>query len=231
MTSAYSSQIIRQYIELFRSEGLLAEGSIDSSEENISYYEAKFDEFVASGDLEESQRPAGYSAMYYTYSLYDDQGYVPFNAETAADGETGYDYTADDYSETLVYLGVNDYEHNAVNVFVDYSATDVTVDIGTSDGSDDTEDDHDHTTGDTNVWLLVVSIILAVALIFTLISIFIRDLLKKKKRTKNFGKNIYAGKRKHYIRKLGITESAVEENEATPAENTERDGGRCRRGN
>ena len=221
LTSAYSSQIIRQYIELFRSEGLLAEGSIDSSEENISYYEAKFDEFVASGDLEESQRPAGYSAMYYTYSLYDDQGYVPFNAETAADGETGYDYTADDYSETLVYLGVNDYEHNAVNVFVDYSATDVTVDIGTSDGSDDTEDDHDHTTGDTNVWLLVVSIILAVALIFTLVSIFIRDLLKKKKRTKNFGKNIYAGKRKHYIRKLGITESAVEENEATPAENTE----------
>ena len=213
LASAYESEIIDRYIELFRSEGLLAEGAIDSSEENINYYEGKFDEFVASGDLSESQRPANYSAMYYTYSLYDDAGYVPFNADTAEEGETGYDYTADDYSETLVYLSVNDNVHNAVNVFVDYSATDVTVEIGSS-STDDDEDTDTTTESDTNVWLLVVSIILAVALIFTLISIFVRDLLKKRKRKKTFVKNVYAGKRKHYIRKLGITESAVEEGEA-----------------
>lgn len=217
LTSAYTSDIIRQYVELFRSEGLLAEGTIDSSEETIAYYESKFDEFVASGDLDESQRPAGYDALYYTYSLYDDEGYVPFNMDTAGEDETGYDYNADDYSETLVYLGVTDYSSNAVNVFVDYSATDVTVDVGTSSGDDDTTDEHDHSDG-TSVLLLVISLILSLALIFTLISIFIRDMLKKRKRNKKYAKNVYSGKRKHYIRKLGIVESAVEEGvDETPA--------------
>ena len=214
---AYASDIIEQYIELFEREGLLTEGSIDSSDDNISYYEEKFAEFVASGDLSESDRPAGYDALYYTYSLYDDAGYIPFNGDTAADDETGYDYNAEDYEETLSFLSVKDYEHNAVNVFVDYSTTDVSVDIGTSDETGDSDDSTD-TTSDTNVWLLIASIILAAALIFTMISILIRDMLKKRRRKKQFVKNVYSGKRKHYIRKLGITESVVETGEEETAE-------------
>ena len=219
LTQSYASDIIKQYVELFRSNGLLAEGAIDSSEENIAYYESKFDEFVESGDLTEDMRPADYSALYYTYSLYDDTGYVPFNGDTAADGETGYVYTSGDYEETLVYLSVNDKANNAVNVFADYSATDVTVEKGSATEDDDEEEEHDHS-DETNVWLLTASIILAVALLFTLVSIFVRDLLKKRRAKKNFVKNVYAGKRKHYIRKLGLTESVVDENEA-PAEGGE----------
>lgn len=214
LTSEYSNNIIDKYIALFKAEGLLSENLIATSGKNIAYYEGLFDKFVEEGKLEESDRPADYEAMYYTYSLYDDAGYVPFNADTASEGETGYDYSADDYSETLVYLSYRDYANNSVNVFVDYSATAVTVESGTSD--DTTDDDEETTENNTNVWLLVASIILAVVLIFTLLSMFIRDLLKKRRRTRKFtNRNVYSGKRKHYIRKLGLTETAPEADGAT----------------
>ena len=95
----------------------------------------------------------------------------------------------------------------------------MTVEKGSATEDDDEDDEHDHS-DETNVWLLTASIILAVALLFTLVSIFVRDLLKKRRAKKNFVKNVYAGKRKHYIRKLGLTESVVDENEA-PAEGGE----------
>ena len=209
LTSEYSDKIIDEYVKLFNDKGLLSENLIATSGKNIAYYEGLFDKFVEEGKLGESDRPAGYVAMYYTYSLYDDAGYIPFNADTATEGESGYDYSADDYSETLVYLSYNDYSDNSFNVFVDYSATAVTVEAGTTD--DTTEDEEETTETDTNVWLLVASIILAVVLIFTLLSMFIRDLLKKKRRTrKHTDRNVYTGKRKHYIRRLGLTETAPE---------------------
>ena len=213
----YESEIKDEYIALFRAHNLLDSGVIASADENLAYFESKFDEFVADGKLEDSDKP-DYDALYYTYSLYDDEGYVPFNAETADDGETGYSYTASSYSETLVYLSVDDRATNSINVFVDYSATDVTVDIGTSDDTDDDEDED--TTDNTNVWLLVASIVLAVVLIFTLLSILIRDLLKRRKSTRKFtNRNVYSGKKKRYIRKLGLTETPAEDAEAPAEEN------------
>ena len=244
LTTAYSDEIKAGYLEIFREYGLLSKGLIKDTEQNISYYKNLYDGFVESGKLvpadiadnenvkDSYDKITSYEAMYYTYSLYDDAGYVPFNMDTAADGETGYNYNPDDYSETLVYLSISDRENNSMSVFVDYSATDVTVESGTVDDGGSTDDTT--TESDTNVWLLVASIVLAVVLIFTLISIFVRDLIKKRRRNRKYVKNVYSGKRKHYIRKLGITESAVEEGakdgegEATesqaneaPAENAE----------
>lgn len=216
----YENAIKDEYIELFREHNLLESGTIASADENLSYFEGKFKEFVAADRLEESDRP-DYDALYYTYSLYDDEGYVPFNAETAADGETGYSYTASSYSETLVYLSVDDRANGSINVFVDYSATDVTVDIGTSDDTDDEDED---TTANTNVWLLVASIVLAVVLIFTLLSILIRDLIRRRRSTRKFtNRNVYSGKRKRYIRKLGLTETTAEDAES-PAEEKSAEG-------
>ena len=99
--------------------------------------------------------------------------------------------------------------------------TDVTVDKGTSSITDD--DEEETTTSNTNVWLLVASIVLAVALIFTLISMFIRDLLSKRRRNRTHTeRNVYAGKRKHFIRKLGLTEEtpATDDGAEAPADNT-----------
>ena len=207
LITEYTDNVIRKYVELFSSKGLLDKGTVAEAGKNIAYFEELFDGFVADGKLKDADRPTAYDAMYYTYSLYDDAGYIPYNADTAAEGETGYDYSADDYSETLVYLAYNDEGNNSTNVFVDFSATNVTVEKGTADSDEDTDDEE--TTNNTNVWLLVASILLAVALIFTLLSMLVRDLLKRKRKTrKHTERNVYAGKRKHYIRKLGLVEEA-----------------------
>lgn len=203
----YEDKIINSYIKLFNDNGLLTGKLIASAEENISYYEKLFDQFVASGDLSEDDRPAGYTALYYTYSLYDDQDYVPFNADTAEEGLVGYDYDIDDYDETLVYLSYYNYSDSAVSVFLDYSATDVTIDTDAVDEEDEEEDEDE---SGLTVWLLVTSIILAVVLIFTLISILARDLWKKARRKRKLGKNVYSSKRKHYIRKLKLTEESAD---------------------
>lgn len=220
LITEYTNNIIRSYVQLFTEKGLLTESVVSASDKNIAYYEELFDKFVAEGKLTQADKPVAYDAMYYTYSLFDDAGYIPFNADTAEEGETGYDYSADDYTETLVYLNYRDNSNNTLNVFVDYSATDVTVDKGTSSITDD--DEEETTTSNTNVWLLVASIVLAVALIFTLISMFIRDLLSKRRRNRTHTeRNVYAGKRKHFIRKLGLTEEApaTDDGAEAPADN------------
>lgn len=209
----YEKNIIQQYIRLFDANDLITESSLAGADKNIAYYEKLFDEFVANGDLNEADRPAGYDAMYYTYSLYDDAGYVPFNEDTAQEGETGYDYVYTDYAETLVYLNYRDNTTNTTNVFVDYSATKVAVEKGTATDDGDT-DEETPAASDTNVALLAASIVLAAVLIFALLSLFVRDLLKKRRHTnarKHTERNVYSGKRKHYIRKLGL----VDESETT----------------
>ena len=220
ISGSYESDIIDAYIRLFDERGLISEENmLASADENIAYFEELFDGFVAENKLSESDRPAGYDAMYYTYSLYDDAGYIPFNEDTAQDGETGYDYDPESYEETLVYLSYRDNATNTTSVFVDYSATKVTVSSGDTD--DDTGDDEETpATNDTNVGLLAASIILAVALLFTLLSLFIRDLLKNRRSAnarKHTDRNVYSGKRKHYIRKLGLVEDG-ESGEADSAE-------------
>ena len=220
ISGSYESDIIDAYIRLFDERGLTSEENmLASADENIAYFEELFDGFVAENKLSESDRPAGYDAMYYTYSLYDDAGYIPFNEDTAQDGETGYDYDPESYEETLVYLSYRDNATNTTSVFVDYSATKVTVSSGDTD--DDTGDDEETpATNDTNVGLLAASIILAVALLFTLLSLFIRDLLKNRRSAnarKHTERNVYSGKRKHYIRKLGLVEDG-ESGEADSAE-------------
>ena len=149
----------------------------------------------------------GYVAQYYTFSLYDSANYFPFNKETADTGETGYKYDMSAYSEKLAYLAVNDiYDGSEVKddasltTFIDYSAIEQTVEVGRIDDVEDDDDDSDTTATDgTNVWMLAASIILVVAIAIAMLSILIRDIVKRV-RIKKSGKknsNSYASNKRY----------------------------------
>ncbi len=225
LLSEYENKIIKQYNSILESEGLLEE--VKSNTENIAYYEELFDTLNLSADakakIEDIQKD--YKALYYTYTLYDAENYVPFNADTADEGETGYEYKQSDYSETLAYFSYNVYDSEgkvvSYNIFADYSAVDNDIAIGTN--SDDTTDDDDtDSDSNTSIWLLASSIILVVALLITMISLLIRSIVKKHRRkrsTKAQSKNMYR-KRERYIKRLHLErneESTDDSSESTDA--------------
>lgn len=216
LKNAYESEILDAYKQLLRDNDLL--GSLPTSTENISYFEKLVEGLVTEGKIANADYDAlkqSYTAHYYTFSLYDQTGFKPFNQEVAADGTLGYEYTLGDYSETLTYLQVKEAtdEEYVYNVFVDYSAIDVSVNF--VEGSDDDDDDDDtdtDTENNTNVWLLASSILLVVAMVFAIASILIRDALKKRRRNKTFGNNNFDhSKANRYMRKLKIKQENIEE--------------------
>lgn len=227
LVAEYESNIIGEYKKILSDAGKL--GLVASNSENISYYEELFvslsgDESIEWARVTELQN--GYKAFYYTFTLYDSANYVPFNANTAADGETGYDYTQSSYTETLAYFSYDITDGGKVvsyNIFADYSAVDKDIDIGTvtDDEEETTEDEPSYT-----VWLLVSSIVLVVALLFTLLSLLVRDVIKRirrKRGVKAQNKNMYR-KRERYIKRLHLVKNEEESAEApsdveeTPAE-------------
>ena len=224
LRSEYEDKIIDSYVRLLYAYGTSKSNSdilsaVKSADENISYYEKLFKQYESeiiswlnnggSSYKYLYKILTSYTALYYTYSLYDDENYVPFNADTAEDGVVGYSYDISDYEETLVYLSYYDFSDTVIGegtvcVFLDYSAVNVTVDsdeVDDDDDDDDTDDDSDVTT-----WLLITSIILSAVLIFTLISIIGRDLWKRSRRKRKLANNVYSGKRRHFIRKLKLAD-------------------------
>lgn len=124
-------------------------------------------------------------ALYYTFTFYDADFYLRYDVNEDEDelGNPYGSYTQSSYEEQLVYLRVNDKDGSLLNagsfygVFLDYTATDVTV---TADdlGSDDTTEDDTTTLSDTNIWLLISSGILAVVLLFVIVLVIIQRLRK-----------------------------------------------------
>lgn len=175
-----------------------------------------------------------YSATFYTFSLYDSPAFIPFNAETAEDGQAGYSYLYSDYEEELGLLKVidTDDENNySMTAFVDYSVTDKSFEI-IGEPTVDEDDDHDHdseTTTDSNVWLLAASIAVVVAILVAMIAIFVKHMIAKNgKNRKHVGKNSYNfNKNKRYVKKYvkangetpEVTESTEEENVEQSEEN------------
>ena len=147
---------------------------------------------------------------------------MPFNANTAEDGETGYEYNASDFGEVLAYFTCEDEEQNSINVFADYSAVDQSISLGSaSDDGDDGDEEEDSMSGD--VWLYVSSIVLVVVLLATLAAILIKDMLKKKrasKGSKQRNKNVYR-QRDRYIKKLHLVKNEEEPETEQPAENSD----------
>ncbi len=211
LKSAYESEIIAAYQKVLAANNLLSD--IASISENIDYYKNLVDGYIAEGklsqsDLDEYEILNNYVAHYYTYSLYDSASFQPYNKNTADENTTGYDYSVNDYSETLAYLSIKD--DDSYTIFADYSTVDQDISIDTDD--DDDSDTDTTTTSDTSIWLLASSIVLVIVLLFTLLSILIRDFIKKSGHKKTLGKNVYnQQKQNRYIRKLRINEQKSEE--------------------
>lgn len=209
LNTYYENQIIKAYQKLLIENGVT---EFESSSENISYYEklAKDNNITVTGDILNS-----YKAHYYTYSLYDSANYQPFNADVADETATGYDYNLSDYSETLTYLEVK--EDDAYTVFTDYATVDQDIKLG---AAEDKEEEETEDEKDSNIWLLISSILLVIALVFAMIAILVRDKLKKLRRTKVTGKNNYDhNKVNRYMRKLKINKEEIEEVDTPAVEN------------
>ncbi len=212
LLSEYENNIINEYKQVLKNNGLL--GNIESEDANIQDYEDLIAQLIKDGKLTgndnlvaDKRAAHWYNQLYYTYTLYDSEAYVPFNADLAKEGETGYDYDASSYTEKLAYFTYKNESENSYNVFADYSAVDQKVELSKADSSDKDEDDNEDSSGE--IWLLVSSIILVVALLFTLISILLRDAIKKSRRKK--GEKLQSGnnyrQRKRYIKKLHLVEN------------------------
>lgn len=173
-----------------------------------------------------------YDATFYTFSLYDSPAFIPFNGETAEEGQAGYSYLYSDYEEELGLLKVidTDDENNySMTAFVDYSVTDKSFEIIGEPTVDD-DDDHDHdseTTTDSNVWLLIASIAVVVAILVAMIAILVKQLIAKNgKNRKHVGKNSYNfNKNKRYVKKYvkanGETPEVTKSTEEETVEQTE----------
>lgn len=215
----YENNVINAYKDILAGKGAL--DKIASNNENIAYFEETLvnDGVLTQADVDSVKAQFGYDAKYYTYTLYDSESYVPFNASTAEDGATGYDYNASDFGETLAYFEYENKNDNSFNVFVDYSAVDQSISLnnGSSDDDGDT-DEEEPANGD--MWLYVSSIVLVAVLLITLVSLLVRMLVKKyykKKTDDKKSKNVYR-QRDRYIKKLHLVKN---EEEAPAKENAE----------
>ena len=214
LTESSYNDIVKEYtgkiIDVYKNE---ITDELEELSDSIAYYEKLLPEEKVA---EIKKNTFNYEATYYTYTLYDSDLYVPFNANTASSGETGYAYNYSDYDEKLAYFKVEDVEveglgeddpnrEYSMSIFADYSNFDKDISLGTSKPVEDNDHDHDEATGgtSTNFWLLLASIILLAAIVIALLAILVKELVKKFRRSKTTsGKNSYNfNKNKRYVRK------------------------------
>lgn len=143
-------------------------------------------------------------ASYYTFTYYDSNDYLRYDEnadptnnyvlyENASDdpGNLYSAYQQSGYEEQLIYL-----KADAYTTFVDYTAIDTAVSPDTVDS------DEEETSAEFNyeVFLMVVSIVLAAVLIFTLIALWVRRIVQRIKRKKLQRTNAYKTPRRTYKR-------------------------------
>ncbi|MDE7306593.1 MAG: hypothetical protein K2N33_04315, partial [Clostridia bacterium] len=218
LKNAYEAEIIEAYRKLLASKNLLT--GAPTSTENIDYYRNLAQSFIGNGltqaDIDAVEILKNYTAHYYNYSFYDSVNFKPFNKDVADENSTGYDYTYEK-DEQLAYLQVK--EGNKYFVFADYSLIDQSITTGSdSDGGDTGDTDNDNS--NTTIWLLISSIVLVIALLFALMAILVKDMIKKSRRNKVSGKNNYQ-QRNRYMRKLRITADEYDEVENPAATDSE----------
>lgn len=187
LVGAYTNDIIADYRENI-------EGELADNDGNIADLEKLADK---------KSTLYNYEATYYTFSLYDSEAFIPFNAETAEKNQTGYSYNYSDYQESLALLKVEDDDNLSMSAFIDYSVIDKDIEIiGAPTVPDDEGNDGENETTPANVWLLAASIALVAAIFVAIAAIFIRDLVKKRGHKKTAGKNSYNfNKNKRYVKK------------------------------
>lgn len=163
--------------------------------------------------------------VYYHFSLYDDDSYNSYDADhstSTVDPYSEYDPSA--YSDKVAYLARNYVENGTqyYDTFINFAASEITVSTTTEDET--TEETTDDTTPGYNVWLLTASIVLAAALIFTLLAMLGRKLFSNiRKKSVQKVKPMYSNTRDIYIRKLRQEEAEREPEEEDEDELSEED--------
>ena len=114
-------------------------------------------------------------ALYYTFTFYDAPWHLRYDEtlDEEKEGNPYGNYKQSSNSEKLISLVYDNTQGNieqnvySYAYYLDYSAYDVTVERSTNSDSD-TDDDHDHDDGDneSNIWLILSSVLLVVALVF-----------------------------------------------------------------
>ncbi len=232
-SSSYSTKV-NYYTNAIRADLIEnIEGGLPDNDQNITQLEK------LAGDG--YNKIYNYDAMYYTFSLYDSSAFIPFNGETAEEGQSGYSYLYSDYDEALAFLKVEDLDdanNCSMTAFVDYSVKDKAVDIigePTVDTDTDT-DEEEKNTNETNIWLLAASIAVTAAILVAMIALFVKWLIGKYGKKKvHVSKNSYNfNKNKRYVKKYvkangeapEVNENEVDENllkqeASTPTETSE----------
>lgn len=151
------------------------------------------------------------SLIYYHFSLFDSLNYAPYDENNdleTRESDPYADYDASSYSDTVAYLKFSDSEALEYTAYINYGASE--IDVATSDGStdDDTTEDTAGGGSETNLWLLIPSIILAAALFVTLISLLVKRLLANIRKNKVRNTPQYNAQRSRYVRKLKLAEES-----------------------
>lgn len=151
------------------------------------------------------------SLIYYHFSLFDSLNYAPYDENNdleTRESDPYADYDASSYSDTVAYLKFSDSEALEYTAYINYGASE--IDVATSDGSTDDGTTEDTAGGgsETNLWLLIPSIILAAALFVTLISLLVKRLLANIRKNKVRNTPQYNAQRSRYVRKLKLAEES-----------------------
>lgn len=135
-----------------------------------------------------------YRALYYTFSFFDSTSYVRYD-ETLDEEKLGNpwgSYLQSNYKEQLfsLYFADKSDEGTTYSYYLDYSSIDVTVTPDDLSKDDGTTDNTSSATlaGDTNIWMLISSGILAVVLLVVIVLVIIRRALDKRSRNKRIKK-------------------------------------------
>lgn len=119
-------------------------------------------------------------ALYYTYTFYDAKDFLRYDKSLDEEelGNPYGSYKQSAYSEGIAWLLSETDE--GTTLFLDFAATEVTVEADDLTSDDDTTTDTDETpAGETNVWLIISSGVLAFALVFAIVAIIVRRVHKK----------------------------------------------------
>ena len=157
----------------------------------------------------------GTSLVYYHFSLYDNENYLPYDEDNeleTRENDPYADYDPSSYSDTVAYLRFNSSlnGYTEYTTFADFGASDIAV----AESTGETDKDTDETTGgttDTNLWLLIPSIVLAAALFVTLISLLLKKVFSNIRKNKVHATAQYDARRTRYARKLKLSEQQADE--------------------
>ena len=171
-------------------------GSRDGSVKNPAGSVVVFDTITAealtadtwTSNLEERKESLTEETDYFesVFSFYDSGKFLRYDATADENGvgDSYESYLSSAYTSDIAYLR---YAKDGVyEMYMNYSLEDVTVtaDVDEEETDDETTDDTTEPESETNIWLLVSSIAIAAVLLLAVVSIIVRNAVKKARKSR-----------------------------------------------